>query len=78
MERKKYNSMMEETIKKLEAREINFDPNKKLMKIVADLIKENSWPEDIKPKLLNFAPSTPRIFGRLKDDKDPYIISPIC
>ena len=48
------------------------------MKIVEDLIKENSWLKDKKPKILNFAPNTPRIFGRLKDDKDPYIISPIC
>ena len=72
MEINKYNSMMEETTKKLEARDINFDPNKKLMKIVEDLIKENSWLEDKKSKLLNFAPNTSRMFWRLKDHKDPY------
>ena len=48
MQRSNYNSMMEETIKKLEAREINSDPNKKLMKIVEDLIKEDSWTENKK------------------------------
>ena len=77
MQRDNYNSMMEETIRKLEASEINSDPNKKLMKIVDNLIKEDSWPENKKPKLLNFAPNTPRIFGRLKDHKDPFTIRPI-
>ena len=68
---------MEETIEKLEAKGINFDPNKKLLKTVDDLIKENSWPKGKEPKLLNFALNTPRIFGRLKDNKDPHTMRPI-
>ena len=47
------------------------------MKIVDDLIKENSWPKDRKPKLLNLAPNTQCRFGRLKGHKDPYTIRPI-
>ena len=77
MDRNKYNMMVEEIIEKLEAKEINFDPNKKLTEIVDDLMKENSWPKGKKPKLLNFALNIPRLFGRLKDHKDPYTIRPI-
>ena len=66
MQRKNYNSMMEETIKKLEAREINSDPNKKLMKIVEDLIKEDSWQENKKTKAFKFCTKHTKNFWKIK------------
>ena len=51
------------------------DPNEVLMEKRADLIKNGVWSDNKEPRIYNFAPNTPHIFGRVKDHKEPPIIT---
>ena len=47
------------------------DLNEVLMEKGAALIKNGVWPDNKKPRIYNFAPNMPSIFGRIQDHKEP-------
>ena len=59
------------------AERVTKNPNESLIEKRAALIKNGIWPDDRKPKIHNFAPNTPCIFGRIKDHKELPTIRPI-
>ena len=69
MKRNKYKNKMREAIIKMGAERVTKDPNEILKEKWAALIRNGVWPNDRKPKIHNFAPNTPHIFGRIKDHK---------
>ena len=77
MDREEYNRKMKEVIVKMVAESVMIYLNEVLMEKRADLIKNGVWPNNKEPRIYNFAPNTPRIYGRVKDNKEPRIIRPI-
>ena len=62
--------MMENTFKKMQVEIKNKDPNKKIQNKISNLMEEGKWPDNITLINHNYAPNTPRAFGRYKDHKE--------
>ena len=68
---------MKEAIVKMGAETVEKDPNEVLMEKRAVLIKNGVQPDNKGPRINNFAPNMPVIFGRVKEHKEPPTIRPI-
>ena len=77
MDRGEYNRKMKEVIVKMGVEGVMKKLNEVSMEKRIDLIKNGIWPDNKEPRIYNFAPNTPRIYGRVKDNKEPRIIRPI-
>ena len=65
-----YNSKTKEATVKIDAEGVTKDPNGVFMEKRAALIKNGVWLDNKKPRIYNFAPNTPCIFGRVEYHKE--------